>query len=90
MKRKNTVGSMIRSKREAKKLTREKLAIKMGISPGYLGHIECGSHVHFSEKLKKKAEKALSIKIPQKSVDAVNEKSRRWYKAYRAGKKKAA
>ena len=46
-----SIGTNIRGLREAKQLTQEKLAEKVGISPSFLGHIERGTRVASLETL---------------------------------------
>ena len=79
-----SIGTMIETKREAKKQSREQLAKKLKITPGYLGQLENDSaSVYLSDRVCTALEKSLSIKIPAKSVESHNDKVRK-------GKRKAA
>lgn len=77
-----SIGSIIRSKREKLKLTREQVAKKIKISKGYLGHLENDSHVHFSENLALKISKVLKLSnaILKRRLKKFNEKSREWHR----------
>lgn len=46
-----TVGQVIRSVREKKNISRVSLAKRLKIHPQYLGHLECGTHVHLSDRI---------------------------------------
>ncbi len=75
-----TPGKTIRTAREAKGMTTEQLAKKIGISPGYLGHLERDSHVHLSERLVAALKKALGIRLTAKAVTKHNDFARNWNK----------
>lgn len=79
-----SLGATVRMARESKKLTREQLAKKANISAGYIGHIERDAHVRLSPKLLDALKKILGrLPISEQQVEAHNERSRKYYAAYR-------
>lgn len=73
-----SIGKMIETKRVSKKMTREQLAKKLDITPGYLGQLENDSaSVYLSERVEHLLESILSIKIPAKAVENHNAKVRK-------------
>lgn len=84
MKYNTTSGKLIRKARESRNLTRPQLAKSLGITPGYLGHLERDSHVHLSQALVGRIKLRLRVAIPTSAVERNNAAARRWYRAYRA------
>jgi transcriptional regulator with XRE-family HTH domain len=80
-----TIGSILRAKRAKLKLTREQVAKRIKITPGYLGHLENDSHVRFSDELYKRLQKAIGVRIPTQLRAVHNKRASAWYRAYRKG-----
>ena len=73
-----TPGKTIRTAREAKGMTTEQLAKKIGISPGYLGHLERDSHVHLSDRVAAAVKKILGVRLVAAAVKKHNDFARKW------------
>lgn len=73
MARRKTLGTALRNQREKKTLSREQVARKLKITPGYLGHLETDNYVHVSERLKIAFHKMFGI--PKKQIDELAEKA---------------
>lgn len=54
---------MLKRLREAKGLTQEQLARKVGVSQGYLAHLESGGRTNPSLPLLRRLAKALKVKV---------------------------
>lgn len=79
------IGTLIRDAREKQNLTRERAARRIGISPGYLGHLERDAPVRLSDKLVQKL--ILKLRVPRRILalqPAHNRRSSLWYARYRA------
>lgn len=80
-----TALSIVKTAREAKKLTRDQLAKKIKVSPQYLAGIEGGSAAHsISDRVETALKKALGARaLPHPLVDKHNAKVKQ-YKQQRA------
>lgn len=87
---KKTIGDKIRKAREKKELTREKLAKKLDISAGYLGHLENDSPVRLSPRVANLLKKILSAHISKADFEAHNKTSLKVYRNYRKNADKTA
>lgn len=85
-----SVGQRIRSARGRRDLTRAEAAEKLGISAGYLGHLENDNHVHLSEAVLGKIRTSLQATIPAPEVESHNDAAREWYRSYRKARAAAA
>ncbi len=83
---KTSIGTLIRNSRETRKLTRPQAAKLLGISPGYLGHLECDRPVHLSDALTAKLVKKLylSANVLGRLRGAQAKRSVKWYAKHRA------
>lgn len=75
-----SIGDTIIKKREAKGLSREELAKKIKITPGYLGHVERNDLVQISPRLVAELKAAFdgSLRIGQGAINHHNEAVRKW------------
>ena len=82
-----TIGEIIRAKRESKGMSREQLARKIQISPGYLAHIENDNHVPISSRLEFEFKKKLGLTNAHAPlVEKQNKFAAKWYRNYRSKK----
>lgn len=83
-----TVGSVIKKARESKQLDREKLAKKLNITSGYLGHLERDGAVRLSGDLIGRLIKVLGARmaILKRLADRHNAKMRRIVAQYPSSK----
>jgi transcriptional regulator with XRE-family HTH domain len=58
-----TLGSVVRNKREILGMSRAALAMVLGISKEFLGHVECDAPVHVSDDLCEKLRGRLGIGV---------------------------
>lgn len=79
-----TIGSIVKNRRQSKKLTRPQLAKKLKISAGYLAHVENDMGVWLSQELLAKLQKSLSIRFPPKALKKAQKVVKRRYKKYAA------
>jgi transcriptional regulator with XRE-family HTH domain len=84
-----TPGQQIRAARERKGLERPQLARKLGITPGYLAHLENDHPVRLSERLRGKLGR-VGIRIPACRAEAHNTIASAWYRDYRASLRKTS
>lgn len=76
-----TIGQVIKTARAESDMSREKLAAKLKISAGYLGHLECDNHVRLSDRVTKALRKFLKLKSTQltdRLVETHNKKSAKY------------
>lgn len=85
--KKITLGSLIQASRFCTNLTRDQLAEKVGISSGYLAHLENDRPVPLSDILAFKLHKVIGVHFPKKLRDAHNRRARSYYREYRKNKK---
>lgn len=78
-----SIGNTIRMAREKKGLTREQIAKKLKITPGYFGHIERDAPVPISERLVLALKKFLGLRLNGPMVERHNSTSKRVYRNYR-------
>lgn len=86
---KKSIGQIIRDARESQDMTREQLAKKLKITPGYLGHIERDDAVHVSDRIYAAVKKMFGSKVSgftSMEVWKHNVKARTVYKKYRSNK----
>lgn len=86
MQTKLTMGSLIRSFREERHLSREQLAKRLSISKGYLGHLENDVPIVMSQRLYEIFNNRLGLFIPRSWQESHNMKARRYYRSYRKSK----
>ena len=81
MKRKNIVGGNIRKLREKEKLTQEELALRSGLSQGYINQLESGKRRYTQKSLEIIAD-ALSLPVidlfREEETPTVDEKTERY------------
>lgn len=76
-----SIGSILKTTRVNKNLTRPQLAKKVKLSESYLGHLERDFPIRFSPRLEGEFKK-LGFKIPHSLVEKHNLKSLKWRKSY--------
>lgn len=77
------VGTELRNRRKKKNLTRDQLGRKLGISGGYVGHLERDVNAYLSDPVRSRIQKHLGLRITQKDQERINERARKWFAKYR-------
>ena len=80
---KRELGKLLRKGRDKIGFSRTEVAVRIGISESYVGHLECDNNVHLSDDLKSAFEKLYKIRITKKLQAYVNRRSLRYYRKIR-------
>lgn len=81
-----TLGFLIKAFREEKNISRDLLARRLGISKGYLGHLENDRPLTLSNRIADRLFTSVGFFVPKRLQEYHNAKAKRYYKQYHRSK----